>query len=213
LDATRIVPSGFHALAKSKFNRQTLSKSANAQLHIPPIYPATISNNRARKENVDTTTSARKKVSQIMLPMPTKRRKPMRKPIHEPMSKNHSTELKSVTVFFDGAGCRPDGNGSGIAWIRPDTGQRHIERIDGLTNNQAEYKAFLSAVQSVPERSAVVMFSDSQLICSQFSGVFRVKDSTLQELLSQILALIVSKKLELELQWVPRSKNSAGKLL
>ena len=122
-------------------------------------------------------------------------------------------QAKPLTMFFDGAGCRPNGDGSGFAWLCPDTGQRHVERIKGLTNNQAEYRAFFAALESVPQGSAVEMFSDSQLICSQFAGDYRVKDAALQELLTEILALILRKQLKVKLQWVPRSRNLAGKLL
>jgi len=123
------------------------------------------------------------------------------------------TDGKPIRMFFDGAGCRPDGDGSGFAWICPDTGERHIERVKGLTNNQAEYKAFLAALQHAPDASSVEMFSDSQLICAQFSGQFRVKDDVLQELLFEVLALIQNKRLKVALQWVPRNRNLAGKLL
>src|SRR5437660_12729931 len=112
-------------------------------------------------------------------------------------------DSKPLTVYFDGAGCRPDGEGSGFAWICPQTGQRRVERVKELTNNQAEYRGFLAAVQSVPEGSTVEMFSDSELICSQFNGQFRVKDHALQELLAEILGLIFSKNLNLKLRWVP----------
>jgi ribonuclease HI len=128
-------------------------------------------------------------------------------------SQDLAHEAKPLTMFFDGAGCRPNGEGSGFAWLRTDTGQRDVERVKGLTNNQAEYKAFLAALQIVPHGSSVEMFSDSQLICSQFAGDYRVKDPALQELLSEIQALILSKKLTVKLQWVPRSRNLAGKLL
>jgi ribonuclease HI len=116
-------------------------------------------------------------------------------------------------MFFDGSGCRPDGEGSGFSWLCPETGQRHVERVKGLTNNQAEYKAFLAALRTVPDGITVQMFSDSQLICSQFAGNYRVKDYALQQLLSEILALILNKRLKVKLQWVPRNRNLAGKLL
>jgi ribonuclease HI len=128
-------------------------------------------------------------------------------------SQNLAHQAKPLTMFFDGAGCRPNGDGSGFAWLCPDTGQRYVERVKGLTNNQAEYRAFLAALESVPQGSAVEMFSDSQLICSQFAGDYRVKDSALQELLSAIEALILSNHLKVKLQWVPRGRNLAGKLL
>lgn len=126
-------------------------------------------------------------------------------------SSQHSATL--LKMFFDGAGCRPNGEGSGFAWFCPDTNQRFVERVKNLTNNQAEYRAFLAALEHVPQDSTVLMFSDSQLICSQFAGQYRVKDYALQELLSQVLALILNKRLKVTLQWVPRAQNLAGKLL
>jgi ribonuclease HI len=90
---------------------------------------------------------------------------------------------------------------------------RHTPVSIALTNNQAEYRAFLAALESVPQGGAVEMFSDSQLICSQFAGDYRVKDAALQELLSEIQALILNNQLKVKLQWVPRNRNLAGKLL
>ncbi len=128
-------------------------------------------------------------------------------------TKSLTQDVKPLTVYFDGAGCRPNGEGSGFAWLCPDTGRKDIVRMRGLTNNQAEYKAFHAALQNIPDSSVVQMFSDSQLICSQFSGDWRTKDSDLQLLLSQAHELIRDKKLTVQLRWVPRSQNLAGKLI
>jgi ribonuclease HI len=128
-------------------------------------------------------------------------------------SNSSSPISKPIRMFFDGAGCRVNGEGSGFAWFCPDTGQKHVERVKGLTNNQAEYKGFIEALKHVPEDSVVDFFSDSQLICAQYSGDFRVKDYALQQLLSEVLALILSKRLKMTLHWVPRNQNLAGKFL
>lgn len=128
-------------------------------------------------------------------------------------STNSVQQSLPIQIYFDGSGCRPNGEGSGFAWVRRDTSQRHVEREKGLTNNQAEYRGFLAALQQMPDGSDVEVFSDSQLICSQFTGDFRVKDSELQDLLSKVQAMIASKRLKVTLQWVPRSQNLAGKLL
>jgi ribonuclease HI len=118
-----------------------------------------------------------------------------------------------LKVFIDGAGSRPDGSGSGFAWICPTTGERNIERVPGLTNNQAEYRAFVAALTALPDRSRADFFSDSQLLCCQFNGQYKVREPELAEFLAQAHALIKDKKLIMTLQWVPRSKNTAGKLL
>jgi ribonuclease HI len=128
-------------------------------------------------------------------------------------SQSSQPTAKPVRMYFDGAGCRPNGEGSGFAWLCPDTNQRQIERVPGLTNNQAEYKGFLAALQNVPEGSIVEMLSDSQLVCSQFAGQYRVKDGALQKLLADVIALISTKRLTVTLTWVPRNQNLAGKLL
>ncbi len=123
------------------------------------------------------------------------------------------SQANVIRMFFDGAGCRPDGEGSGYAWVCPDSNERLVKRVAGLTNNQAEYRGFLSALEYPPEGAIVDMCSDSQLICSQFSGAYRVKDEALQILLSEVRAVISRKRLQLTLRWVPRNQNLAGKLL
>lgn len=56
--------------------------------------------------------------------------------------KNNDDSIKvaaPIRIHVDGAGARPDGKGSGFAWIEEGTGKRHVCRQDGLTNNEAEY--------------------------------------------------------------------------
>jgi ribonuclease HI len=118
-----------------------------------------------------------------------------------------------AVIYCDGSGCRPDGRGSGLAWIRQDTGERHVERVDGLTNNQAEYRAILSALSVLPDRCDVQVLTDSQLVWSQVVGNYRVRHPELLELLTQIQSLVKKKELKLDLQWIRREQNLAGKLL
>jgi ribonuclease HI len=118
-----------------------------------------------------------------------------------------------IVVHCDGAGCRPDGKGSGFAWIQPTPRQQHVERVDGLTNNQAEYRALISALTAIPDGSTAHVFTDSQVMCSQFIGHYRVRHPELAQLLSHVHTLIKEKNLTVDLQWVPRHKNLAGKLL
>jgi len=118
-----------------------------------------------------------------------------------------------IVVHCDGAGCGPNNQGSGIAWIQPITKQQHVERIDGLTNNQAEYHAFISALKSLPNGSVAHVYTDSQLMWSHFIGKYRVYSPELLDLLSQVHALIKEKNLTIDLEWVRREKNLAGKLL
>jgi ribonuclease HI len=120
---------------------------------------------------------------------------------------------KPVHIFTDGSGQRPDGKGSGIAWIQEDTGRRHVERIDGLTNNEAEYRAVISALEALDPTTEAEVFLDSQLVVCQHSGAWKLADPRLIELHSKVAAVIASKHLLVKLTWVPRNRNLAGKML
>lgn len=128
-----------------------------------------------------------------------------------PLIKGPSADTQQI--YFDGSGCRPDGTGSGFAWVCTTTRERKIERVPGLTNNQAEYRAFIAALTALPDGSSAEFFSDSQLLCCQFNGQYKVKDPELADFLAEANSIIKEKKLSVILQWVPRSRNVAGKFL
>ncbi len=128
------------------------------------------------------------------------------------MKKKKETK-QTIRVFCDGAGSRPDGKGSGFAWVREDTGEKHVERVDGLTNNQAEYRAILSAVRALPSGSKVEVLSDSSLAVNQLAGLYRVRDSDLLDLWHQVRILIQNMALKVTFLSVPRKQNKAGKLI
>jgi ribonuclease HI len=126
------------------------------------------------------------------------------------MKKNVS---KVVRIFTDGAGKRPDGSGSGLAWVREDTREQHVERIPGLSNNEAEYRGVISAIKPLPKRSQVEVFSDSLLVVSQLRGEYRIRDPKLEKLAAEVRTIADQKQLVLKVTWVPRRQNLAGKLL
>ena len=130
---------------------------------------------------------------------------------HNQHSQKHGEN--SIVIFCDGAGYRPDGKGSGFAWVQPHTGERHVEHVDGLTNNQAEYRALISALSFIADRSAAQVFTDSQVMWSQVVGNYKVNHPELAELLFQVRDIIKRKELKVELNWIPRRENIAGKLL
>ena len=118
-----------------------------------------------------------------------------------------------IRIYTDGAGCRPDGKGSGFAWIRLDSNEKQVVREDGLTNNQAEYRAILAALESLPEKACAHIFSDSENTCLQLQGLRRVVNSRLAELHIKIHALIRARGLAVEYTWISRQDNVAGKLI
>jgi len=118
-----------------------------------------------------------------------------------------------IRIFTDGSGCRPDGKGSGYAWIRPDTGEKKIVREDGLTNNQAEYMAIRAAMDALPKHSKVEILTDSENSCFQLKGTRRVLDPKLLELYNEIQAIVEKNGLRVSFTWIRRRENLAGKLL
>jgi ribonuclease HI len=116
-------------------------------------------------------------------------------------------------VYIDGAGARPEGMGSGYAYLNETTGRQRVKRIDGLTNNQAEYRGLKYALMNVPKGSRVTIFTDSQIVCFQFNGTYRVRDAALQQLLARVKEIIRERRLLVTIEWVPRERNQAGPLL
>jgi ribonuclease HI len=123
-------------------------------------------------------------------------------------------ENVKVKVFhIDGAGARPDGAGSGFAWVRLGTDRQYVRWVDGLTNNAAEYRGLISVLEYLAEGSRARIYTDSQVVCQQFNGKWAVNDQKLISLLSVARELIEEKCLHVDVKWLPREQNLAGKLL
>ncbi len=114
---------------------------------------------------------------------------------------------------IDGSGARPDGTGSGFAWVRIGTEEQRIYRVDGLTNNMAEYRALISVLKHLAKGNRARIFTDSQLVCQQFNHRWSINDPKLIRLLDRAEDLIEESELEIEVQWIRREENVAGKLL
>ena len=127
--------------------------------------------------------------------------------------KTHKQNHSLVRIYTDGSGCRPDGKGSGFAWLREDTRERKVVRVDGLTNNQAEYRAILSAIESLNAGANAEILTDSENTCFQLRGERRVRDPHLAELHAQTCAVIHKNRLSVTFTWIPRRDNRAGKLI
>ena len=112
-------------------------------------------------------------------------------------SRNAKNRLKKgknklrLKVYSDGA-CRGNPGPSAIAFmILTDNGEileRGSEYVGFGTNNQAEYKALISALDAVSkmESQEVVCYLDSELIVKQLNGEYQVKDPNLRKLWLQV---------------------------
>jgi ribonuclease HI len=129
-------------------------------------------------------------------------------------------QLLPVEAYFDGL-CQPM-NPGGVACyaylIKEDGGT--IQSEYGLadepfskdaTNNVAEYVALAKAlgwlVANGRAQDRIRVKSDSQLVVRQLSGEYRVRTKKLVPLYLDVVEL-VKKFSDIEIEWVPREKNS-----
>ena len=93
----------------------------------------------------------------------------------------------TLTIYTDGAS-RGNPGAAAYAYVISRPGEEDIEEADCLgrmTNNQAEYTALVRALEHALELGAefrVEVFSDSELMVKQMSGVYSVKNADLRPL-------------------------------
>lgn len=98
----------------------------------------------------------------------------------------------NISVHTDGAS-RGNPGAAAIAFVisgLPDGKCEYKEAIGIYSNNQAEYRAMLSALERLVELgikdTVISIFSDSELMVKQIKGEYRVKDTNLKSLFSQV---------------------------
>jgi len=120
---------------------------------------------------------------------------------------------KVVIIEADG-GSRgnPGPAGSGAVLIDKESGSIIAELaifIGVATNNVAEYRAVLAAIElaneMVPDADLLVRM-DSKLVVEQMSGRWKIKNEGMQELSIQMTAAIGSRTIKFE--WMPREQNT-----
>lgn len=112
-------------------------------------------------------------------------------------------------VYVDGSGvpyCR-------YGYLIDETGESHMEYHEGVSNNEAEYLAIISALNNVfGKDNHIIILSDSQLVVNQINHKYGINSENLRGLASQVWVL--EKRFEkFELTWIRRSENKAGKML
>ncbi len=94
-------------------------------------------------------------------------------------------------VFTDG-GARGNPGHAAIAYVvQSETGKTLVKDahyVGVCTNNQAEYKALLAALDNAAAQNAdtVICYSDSELVIKQITGEYRVKNQDLRELWQKV---------------------------
>jgi ribonuclease HI len=120
------------------------------------------------------------------------------------------SKLKTFHVYGESA--RPNGVGSGYAWVMADTGKKQVERVDGLTKEEAEYEGLIAALEYVGDGSTVQICMDAPEVCDQFMYPFPVNDPRLNALLSKACNLEKEKALEVQTRSILQRRNLAAEL-
>lgn len=116
-----------------------------------------------------------------------------------------------IKVFCDG-GSRGNPGHAAYGFVVVDNGRIVKEGygyIGIATNNVAEYTALIKALQWLTKNFAkadLEIFMDSQLAVSQLSGLYKVKNATIRELLFKIREL-ESEFSKIVFRHIPREQN------
>ena len=94
---------------------------------------------------------------------------------------------ETLSVYTDGA-ARGNPGPAAIGYAIYDSAERIIDKdskaIGVRTNNQAEYEAFIWALERVAKMGAreVIFYSDSELLVKQVNGKYKIRDLRLKDL-------------------------------
>jgi len=125
--------------------------------------------------------------------------------------------MNLISVFTDGGSRGNPGEAAIGVFIQNDENEvlaKFGKKIGVNTNNVAEYRAVIEALNWFLENKnlfsqdiEIRFYVDSQLVYSQLSGLFKVKNEVIRNLIFTIREK--QKKLGLKISWthVPREKN------
>jgi len=120
--------------------------------------------------------------------------------------------LNKVIIHVDGASRGNPGEAAIGAVIKDEQGRLVAsisQRIGRTTNNQAEYRAVIAALEKALKMGVreVELRADSELVVKQLKGEYRVKRVTLKPLYERVRQL--QGKLELlTIRHIPREQNA-----
>ena len=111
-----------------------------------------------------------------------------------------NADALAFTVTFDGGALGNPGKGYGSFHIRGPDGYETRERLDfgdRVTNNQAEYRTLIRALEDLRERigpeasrASVAIRGDSQLVVQTVTGRWKVREPTLRLLFLRAVELL-----------------------
>ena len=117
-----------------------------------------------------------------------------------------------LTAIVDGASRGNPGEAAIGILIRDEAGKeikRIAQAIGKATNNVAEYTAFITCLEELKnyDVSELTVFTDSQLLARQLSGIYKVRDPKLKTLFQRAQKLIEEVGFEVKITNVSRSET------
>ena len=115
-----------------------------------------------------------------------------------------------INIYIDGSSFgNPGDSGIGVVFLEGENNLKNISRYIGTqTNNVAEYSALICALQEalIMKMKEICIFSDSELLCKQIKGEYKVKNENIKNLFSQAVGMIKGFE-NFCLKQIPREKN------
>lgn len=110
-----------------------------------------------------------------------------------------------MDIYTDGSG-----KTGRYAYVVEQIGKVKIFQKEGITNNEAEYLAIISALEENKDKY-ISIHSDSQLVVNQLDKKYAIKEDRLRDLAQQVWRLCEGRNVHF--YWIERNKNKAGKIL
>ena len=132
--------------------------------------------------------------------------------------------MKKIIIYTDGASRgNPGQAGIGVVFCNEKNQcfKKYAEYMgDNFTNNEAEYRALIFALQKfkglfgkkLAKSSDVELKSDSELLIRQLNGEYKILEPKIQELFLRVWNLKIDFK-KIKFTLIPREKNKEADLL
>ncbi|MDD5565556.1 MAG: ribonuclease HI family protein [Candidatus Omnitrophica bacterium] len=121
--------------------------------------------------------------------------------------------MRELTIYIDGASKgNPGPSGIGVVICEKGETIKNVSSYIGKgTNNVAEYTALIFGLQQalILKAEKVRVHSDSQLLCRQLKGEYKIKNQNLIGLYNQAVRLIAAFK-DVEIKNIPRQQNKGA---
>lgn len=118
-----------------------------------------------------------------------------------------------MDIYIDGSSMgNPGDAGIGVIFADGETTVKNISRFIGCqTNNVAEYSALIAGLQEALDMhlKRIRIFSDSQLLCRQINGAYKVKNENIKILFEQARSLLKGFE-SVRVEEIPREKNKGA---